>query len=206
MSGLEGPNARPIATARHLNAGSGCPRLPVRSQPKDVFAVLLADHGEAALLKDADGADVVLGYRRVEGAARLRVAQEPRERLRGDALAPVLAADPVADLAFAGVLEAHHVAGHAPVEEDGLLGDALVGQDRGPLGHERVPVPGREAGHAVRDRVPLVLEEHGKVALRHVPQLYVARPAARFARGHLASSYTRPHGLVWGVPGTSYLP
>ena len=55
----------------------------VRRQPKDVLALLLADDSEAALLQDADGTNVVLGYRRVEGAAHLRVSKELRERLRG---------------------------------------------------------------------------------------------------------------------------
>jgi hypothetical protein len=136
----------------------------------------------------------VLGYRRVEGAAHLRVSKELRERLRGDALAPVLTPYPVADLLFTLLLEAHHVASHAPVEEDGPLDDGLVGQDLGPVHHERVPVPGGEVGHAVRDRVPLVLEEHGKVTLRHVPQQYAFRPSARFAHGHVAFSSARPYG------------
>ena len=48
----------------------------VRRQPKDILALLLADDSEAALLQDADGTNVVLGYHRVEGAAHLRVSKE----------------------------------------------------------------------------------------------------------------------------------
>jgi hypothetical protein len=46
-----------------------------------------------------------------------------------------------------------------------------------------------EVDHAVRDWVPLVLEEHGKITLRHVPQQYAFRPRARFS-----------HGPVWRSP------
>ncbi len=143
----------------------------------------------------------MLGDPRVEGAAYFGVAQEPRERLRGDALSSELPPDPVADFSFAVLLEAHHVAGHVPVDEDGPSGYALVGQDLGPVRHERVPVFRREAIHAVRGLVPLMLEEYGKVPLRHVTQQYAARSSARSVPGRVTSSCARPYDLIEAVPG-----
>jgi hypothetical protein len=77
--------------ARKLCQKACCAR-SVRCQLQDVLFVLLANDGEAAFLQDPDGAYVVLGNTRVEGAAYLHVANEYSERLRGDPLAPVLVA------------------------------------------------------------------------------------------------------------------
>jgi hypothetical protein len=157
-------------------------------QSQNVILVLLADDGKAGFLQDPDGRVIVLGYTRVEGAAYLHATDEYSERLCGDTLAPVFPSDLVADLSFAILLEALYVSGHLPVKEDGLLGDALVGQDLGPVRSECVPIPGREICHTIRHRVPLVLKEDGEVFLDHVAQHYVSRPSARCTSVHVATS------------------
>lgn len=92
------------------------------------------------------------------------MAQELRERLRGDALAPVFLPDPVADLPLAGVIEAlvtfssPRILAHCAMNASASLG---------------------EGGHTVRDRVPLVLEEYGDDTFCHVPQQEVSARRAR---------------------------
>ena len=89
----------------------------------------------------------MLGDTRLKRVAYLHVDQELRERLRDEALAPVLPPESVADLSLAAFLEAHDCAGYAPPQEHRPLDDALVGQDFGPVRHERIPVPSRERSH-----------------------------------------------------------
>src|SRR5688572_19553253 len=127
----------------------------LREHEHDVLAfdaaqlgLLLAQDLEAALLEDADRADVVLGDVRVERAIALLV-EEDLQRSRGDSPAPVLAADPVADLALAGDVEAADVAGHAAVEED-RASHALVGEDLRPVRDEGVAVAWRKRRHSRR--------------------------------------------------------
>ena len=63
----------------------------------------------------------MLGDTRLKRVAYLHVDQELRERLRDEALAPVLPPEPVADLSLAAFLEAHDCAGYAPPKSTVLL-------------------------------------------------------------------------------------
>ena len=63
----------------------------------------------------------MLGDTRLKRVAYLPVDQELRERLRDEALAPVLPPEPVADLSLAAFLEAHDCAGYAPPKSTVLL-------------------------------------------------------------------------------------
>ena len=119
----------------------------------------------------------MLGHMSMEGTG-LHLAQERRQRPGGDALAPVVPSNPVADFSQAVLFKAHDVADHMPVEDDGLLGDSLVSQDPGPVRRERIPVPGGDAGHRVRLGVQLMFEENREVILCHVPQQKIARQRA----------------------------
>src|SRR5215212_11171782 len=169
-------SASPISMV--LGAGAVILRSPARtvsfvsvgrSQSQDDIPAVLAGDLEPALLEHPDRSDVVSGDIGVEGASLLEV-QQLRERPCGDAPAPVFLADPVADLPFAGVHEAHDVAGHLPLVEDRLLHNGLVAQDSVPVRQERYLVPCGKISHAGRFRVELVFEEYGEVAFRHVPQ------------------------------------
>jgi hypothetical protein len=46
---------------------------------------------------------------------------------------------------------------------------SIVGQDLGPVLHERLAVAGREGGHSVGLRIALVLEQDREVVLAHGP-------------------------------------
>ena len=107
---------------------------------------VLADDGKPLFLQHAEGSGVVTGDMGVQRAC-LHVDQKQRQRSRGDAPAPVFAADPVPHLPFAGLLEPQDVAGDASIEEYGLLQHDFVVQDPVPVRHERIPLPGRESGH-----------------------------------------------------------
>ena len=67
--------------------------------------------------------------------------EERAERRGGDALAPVLPADPVPDVALVVVDPAHDVARDRTVDLHGPLG-ARADQDPRPVRHERGAVPG----------------------------------------------------------------
>src|SRR5204862_8350490 len=101
----------------------------------------------------------------------------------GDALAPVLATDPVADEAPVILVPAADVPDDHAVHDDGA-GDVFRAEDLGaPVGHERIALPRRECGHAQRFRVALVLEEDGQVLIGDVaedhdpPLMPCGRPA-----------------------------
>ena len=64
------------------------------------------------------------------------------------------------------MLESKDVAGHLPLEENGLLGDSVVAQDLGPVrrkGGFVGRVLSRESGHVVGGRVQLLLEENSQI-------------------------------------------
>ena len=89
---------------------------------------LLALEAEAALLKDADRANVVSGHVRVEGTLRHEV-QESGERPGRDTLAPMLLADPVAHEADAVLGPAPDVARDLAVDENRLLDRRCVAEN-----------------------------------------------------------------------------
>src|SRR5918911_4808343 len=89
LRGRLSSEARGSDDSRKLCQKACCAR-SLRCQPQDVLFVLLANDGEAALLQDPSGGDVVLGNTCIEGAAHLHAAKKYRERLRGDPPAPVL--------------------------------------------------------------------------------------------------------------------
>jgi len=122
--------------------------------------------------------------------AHLDVAQKRCQRLGGHALTPVCLSNPVADLRLTELFKAHDVPSHLPVEEDGLLGDGLVGQNPCPVRHERIPVSGGEGRHRVGVRVPLLLEEYGEVTGCHISQEDV------FCHGAFSLNLVRPHHTV----------
>ena len=99
---------------------------------------------------------------------RVFTHQELRQGRGGDALAPELPPEPVADAQLAGVLPGDDVPGHLPVEEDGPEDGRPVGHDLRPVGHELGA--GGECGHPRGLRVELLLEEDRQVALLHGAQ------------------------------------
>jgi hypothetical protein len=100
--------------------------------------------------------------------------QERGQGPGGDAFPPELFPDPVAHLPHAEPFEAHDIAGHVPVEQDGLGDDAVVLKDPRPVLHEGVPVPGGEGRHLGRGWVQLLLEQDGEVSFRHISQVDAA--------------------------------
>lgn len=132
---------------------------------------LLAIEAEAALLQDADRADVVLGHVRVEGTLGHEV-QESGERPGRDTLAPMLLADPVADEADTVLEPAPDVARDLAVDEDRLLDQRRVAEDLCPVGVEGCAVAGGEGGHARGVGVELLLVEDGEVVGLDVAESY----------------------------------
>jgi len=142
----------------------------------DVFAgdldALLALEAEAALLQDADRADVVLGHVRVEGTLGHEV-QESGECPGRDTLAPMLLADPVADEADTVLGPAPDVARDLAVDEDRLRDRRRVAEDLcRPMGVEGCAVAGGEGGHARGVGVELLLVEDGEVVGLDVAESY----------------------------------
>jgi hypothetical protein len=115
---------------------------------------------------------------------------------------PRLPPDPVADLPPAGMLEAHHVAAHAPSKRMVFL--LTVSSAGSPsVRRERVQSLG-ESGHAVSDRAAGARRTWtGRV--RHVPKQYVAVrcSTSRWSRG---VSYACLYSLVWAMPDAYYAP
>src|SRR4029453_1320128 len=114
----------------------------------DVFAgdlaALVALEAEAALLQDADRADVLLGDGRVEGTLGHEV-QESGERPGRNTLAPMLLTDPVADEADTVLGPAADVARDLAVEGDRLVDSPGVAEDVcRPMGIEGCAVSGGE--------------------------------------------------------------
>src|SRR3954453_9462016 len=132
---------------------------------------LLALEGEAALLQDADRADVVLGHVRVEGTL-CHEGQKSGERPGRDTLAPILLADPVADEADTVLGPAPDVARDLAVDEDRLLDRRRVAEDLCPVGGEGCAVAGGEGGHARGVVVELLLVEDGEVVGLDVAESY----------------------------------
>src|SRR5688572_20149385 len=98
----------------------------------DVFAgdldALLAFEAEAALLQDADRADVVLDHVRVDWTLGYKL-QKSGERPRRDTLAPMLLADPITDETHTALGPAPDVPRDLAVEENRLLHRRGVTED-----------------------------------------------------------------------------
>jgi len=89
---------------------------------------------------------------------------------RGEALAPELPPDPVADQALAVPVEDQDVARDRPFEEDCLLRDVVARKDLLPVSRERVSVPRREQGHSRCFGISLMLEEDRDVTFGYVAE------------------------------------
>lgn len=123
----------------------------------------LALEPEAALLQNADRADVVLGHVCVEGTLGHEV-QERGERPGRDTLAPMLLADPVADEANTVLGPTPDVPRNLAIDEDRLRNRRRVAKNIGrPMGVEGGAVAGGEDRHARGVGVELMLVEDGEV-------------------------------------------
>ena len=91
-------------------------------------------------------------------------AQELGQRRAGNTPGPVFFPEPVADLAFAGLLPIDDVAGHLTLKDDGLENTSLLSPAFCPVRHECVARPAGKGSHTNRFRVELLLEEGGEVA------------------------------------------
>ena len=136
--------------------------------------VVAAVRLEAALLEHAARRAVVRRDRRVQRPL-VELAEERGERGARDAVPPVLAADPVADLADAVLLPAHQVAGDLAVADDRAHEGFLVAADPLPLLVEGRALARGDAGHRARLRVALVLEEDRQVGVLDRAQPDVAQ-------------------------------
>ena len=94
------------------------------------------------------------------------------------------ASDPVPRQALAVAVPADDVAGDLAVDQDRLRLDGEIGQDRCPVGHERIAVAGGDGGHAVRDGVVLMLEQGWQVGLSDVAENHVVRHETGVGLGH----------------------
>ena len=176
-----------------LRQAGSLPRVEASAQDEhelgDVSAgildALLALEAEAALLQDADRADVVLGHVRVEGTLGHEV-QESGEPPGRDTLAPILLADPVADEADTVLGPAPDIARDLAVGEDRLRDRRRVAEDIcRPMSVKGCAVAGGEGGHARGVGVELLLVEDGEVVgldvaesylVAHLSTLHLARP------------------------------
>jgi hypothetical protein len=134
-----------------------------------VQRVLLRRFVEATLFQDADRPGIVNSDPRVERTNGLE-REKLRERLRRDALAPVLATHPVGDEALAVLFPTADVPNDRAANDDGsrdVLGTKNVCM---PVSEECLAFPRRGGGHALRDRVSLVLEEDREVFLCDLAQ------------------------------------
>jgi hypothetical protein len=174
------PGARPVRDADFAPGSDarerGAPRALARSSRLAQGEEQLFDVGcarahtyEAALLEDADRANVARRDPRVERARRHLVGKLAK-RARREPLAPELLADPVADETPPLLLPAPYVASHLAFVDDRLLRHRVIGEEPAPVGVERLAIAGRENRHPVRLRLALILEERVEVALDHVPQ------------------------------------
>jgi hypothetical protein len=88
----------------------------------------------------------------------------------GNTQTPVLAAKPIAELAYSIPLEAHHVTSDSAIDEDGLFPDRLVGEQPGPTRHVRGFISRRDLGHLNGEWIGLVAKENGDVVLHDFAQ------------------------------------
>jgi hypothetical protein len=135
------------------------------------------------------------------------VRDEFSQRRGGDALAPEVSSDPVADQSLVGLLVAGDEAGQLAVDDDCLVERVRIGEDsRRPVGHEGIAVSRRERGHGRGDGIALVLEEDGQVAFFDVAQCdgWARRSAVRRLLG-AASPIALQELVVAVVPPLSVL-
>jgi len=137
--------------------------------------LVLVDHGvEATLLEDADRREVVESDPRVKGPGGLD-HEKRREGPSGDAFAPVLATNPVADEPPGILFPTADVPNDHAADDDGA-GEVLRAEDHcPPVGYESVALPRWKCGHAQRFWVALVLEEDRKVVICDVAEDHLKR-------------------------------
>jgi enoyl-[acyl-carrier protein] reductase I len=89
---------------------------------------------------------------------------------RGDAPAPELASEPVADLAPAVLHPAADIARYCAIRQNRLRDTGWIGADPGPMRCERPPVTRGKGRHLGRHGVELLLEQNRQVGVAHCPQ------------------------------------
>jgi hypothetical protein len=117
-----------------------------------------ADDREPALGQHPDAGAVVLGDAGVQRTL-VDLGHELRERARGQAAAPVLAADPVADLPCAVADPAAHMPDDLAAIDDRPHHQRVVGEELAPMRLVRRPVTRGERRHRIGDRIGLLAVE-----------------------------------------------
>ena len=135
--------------------------------PRFVILKALTQYHEATFFQHTNRGDVVFGHEDVQGP-RFYLADELLECACGDALAPEVSSEPVADEPLITRYPAPNVPSHLALEHDGLEDVGWTVANLGPMGRERLVVPRRECGHAVGFGVTLVLEENGQIRVEDV--------------------------------------
>jgi hypothetical protein len=184
-------------TGREVGVPLNLEGLQMLRQREEVCFLALFDEGETTFLQYAAGGVIVDCDLGVQRPLR-HDFEEHGQGACGDAFAPVVPPQPIADLPPAIILEeADDVPGHLVVEQDSPLDDRLVGQDPTSERHERIPIAGREIGYGGSLRIELIREEQLQIRLRHLPQRHPDGPATDYAYPPSGSSVRGRYSLAF---------